>query len=134
MVTPASLPVQACQPLSVAGLAGQAVGALNQPLSDRLHWSGQYRQAGAAGPGRLQPERGLRHVPGRGHHQPVRLGREERQQEAAALTGPQRTRQVAGPLPHTGRLPLLLRRLQGKILVQAAVNSQTDRRTDRQTD
>lgn len=84
------------------------MGAVHQSLSDRLHGGRDHGQAGEHGPGRVQPHGGLRHVPGRGDHLPVRLGREERQQEAAAVPGPQRPRAVAGPLANPGRLPLLL--------------------------
>ena len=45
------------------GLAGEAVGAVHVAVSDRLHGGGHDGQAGAPGPGRVQPHRGLRHVP-----------------------------------------------------------------------
>ena len=91
-----------------SGLASQVVGAVHQPLPDRLHRGRDHRQAGEHGPGRVQPHGGLRHVPGRGDHLPLRLGREERQPEAAAVPRPQRPGAVDGPLAHPGRLPLLL--------------------------
>ena len=120
------------------GLAGEAVGAVHVAVSDRLHGGGHDGQAGAPGPGRVQPHRGLRHVPRRGHHLPLLLGRQvthcqtyndclsilsstyffspqERESEAAALPGPQRQREVDGALPHPGRLPLLLGRLQVRL-------------------
>ena len=48
---------------SMPGLAGEAVGAVHVAVSDRLHGGGHDGQAGAPGPGRVQPHRGLRHVP-----------------------------------------------------------------------
>ena len=61
---------------SMPGLAGEVVGAVHVAVSDRLHGGGHDGQAGAPGPGRVQPHRGLRHVPRRGHHLPLLLGRQ----------------------------------------------------------
>ena len=121
------------------GLAGEVVGAVHVAVSDRLHRGGHDGQAGAPGPGRVQPHRGLRHVPRRGHHLPLLLGRQvthsqnlsrlpfdclystylffpqEREPEAAAVPGPQRQREVDGALTHPGSLPLLLGRLQVRL-------------------
>ena len=78
-------------------------------MSDRLHRGGDHGEAGEPGAGRVQPHGGLRDVPGRGHDLAVLLGREERQQEAVVVAGPQRLCQVDGSLAHPGRLLVLLR-------------------------
>merc|ERR1712115_95834 len=75
-------------------------------------------EAGASRPGSIQPQRGLRNVPGRGDHVALLLGLSERLPQAASLPRPQRRRQTYRALAVDACIPHVLGRFQSAILVQ----------------
>ena len=98
------------------------MGVVNLAVSDRVHGCRHDGQAGAPGPGHLQPHRGLCHVPRRGDDLALLLGRKEREPKTAALSGSQFSGSHDRPLADACGFPHLLRRFQGKVLVQTSLN------------
>ena len=101
-----------------SGFTGEVVGVVHQQVFDSLYWSRVNRETRQLRPGHLQPLRGLRDVPRRGQHLPLRLGCSQCQQEEPLVPGSQWSSQMVGSQSYSSSFPLLFRRLQSKILVQ----------------
>ena len=101
-----------------AGATGKQVSPLMTFLGLRPLLTASSPYTGAPRPGSIQPQRGLRHVPGRGDHVALLLGLSERLAQAAPLPRPQRRRPTHRALPVDAGIPHVLGRFQSAILVQ----------------
>ena len=101
-----------------AGATGKQVSPLMTFLGLRPLLTASSPYTGAPRPGSVQPQRGLRHVPGRGDDVTLLLGLSERLPQAAPLPRPQRRRPPHSALAVDASIPHVLGRLQSAVLVQ----------------